>query len=99
MARDANYLICIFMSINENLKNKGENKINKLISALNHHQTTIVACFIASKIQFDKSFHLMVLYENDLICIFMNINENLKNEGKTIGLTSTQEVFRPTLNP
>ena len=34
-----------------------------------------------------KSFHLMILYENELICIFMNyINENLKNEGKTIEL-------------
>ena len=29
----------------------------------------------------------MILYENELICIFMNyINENLKNEGKTIEL-------------
>ena len=29
-------------------------------------------------IQFDKSFHPVVLYENYLICIFMNINENSK---------------------
>ena len=28
----------------------------------------------------------MALYENDLICIFMNINENFKNYGKTIEL-------------
>ena len=35
--------------------------------------------------QFDKLFHPVVLYENYLICIFMNINEILKNEGKTIG--------------
>ena len=27
-------------------------------------------------IQFDQSFHPMVLYENHLICIFMKINEN-----------------------
>ena len=26
------------------------------------------------------TFHLEVLYENCLICIFMNFNENLKNE-------------------
>ena len=31
----------------------------------------------------------MVLYENYLICIFMNINENLKNANKTIGLFGT----------
>ena len=44
------------MNINENLKNMGyhKNTINKLISAPNHHQSTIVACFIASEIQFDK---------------------------------------------
>ena len=83
MARDANYLICIFMNINENLENKGnheKNTINKLISVPNHHQTTVVECFIASEIQFDKPFHLMVLHKNYFICIFMNINENLKNE-------------------
>ena len=32
-----------------------------------------------------KSFHLMVPYENCLICIFTNINENLEKEGKSIG--------------
>ena len=87
MARNANCLICIFMNIDENLNNTGNHKntINKLISAPNHHQTTIGACFIASELQFDKPFHLMVLYENNLICIFMNINENLKNEDKIIG--------------
>ena len=30
--------------------------------------------------QFDKFFHQMVLYENYLICIFMNIDENFCNE-------------------
>ena len=78
-----NYLICIFMNINENLKKIREiikNTINKLISARNHHQTTIVEYFILSEIQFDIPFHLKVLYNKYLICIFMNINENLKNE-------------------
>ena len=60
--------------------------INKLISATNHHQTNNVEYFISSVIQFDKSIHPMALYENYLICIFMNINENLKTEGKTIEL-------------
>ena len=57
---------------------------NKLISAPNHHQTIIVACFIASVTQIGKPFHPMVLYETNLICIFMNINENLKNEEKSL---------------
>ena len=34
-------------------------------------------------VQFDKSIHPVVLYEWYLICIFMNIFENLKKEGKT----------------
>ena len=33
---------------------------------------------------FDKFFHLVVLYENDLICKFMNINENFCNERKNL---------------
>ena len=33
---------------------------------------------VSSVIQFDKFFHPVVLYENYLICIFMNINEILK---------------------
>ena len=37
------------MNINENLKNKGnynkKHTINKQISAHNHHQTTVLACF------------------------------------------------------
>ena len=39
--------------------------------------------FISSVIQFDKIFHPVVLYENYLICIFMNINEILKMMEKT----------------
>ena len=35
--------------------------------------------------QFYKSFHPEVLYENYHIYIFMNINKNLKDEGKIIG--------------
>ena len=75
------------MNITENLQFKVNHKkymINKQVSAPNHHQTTIAAYFIESEIKFDKSFHLMVLYENYLICIFMNNYENLKNEGKTV---------------
>ena len=40
--------------------------------------------FVSSVILFDKYCHHMVLYGNYHICIFMNINENLINVGKTI---------------
>ena len=33
--------------------------------------------------RFDKSIHPVVLYKYYLICIFMKIHENLKNEEKT----------------
>ena len=42
--------------------------------------------------------HLVVLYENYIICIFMKINEKLKNEDKTIGKTNTRWVYRTILN-
>ena len=32
---------------------------------------------MSSVIQFDKSIHPMVLYENDLISLFMNVYVNL----------------------
>ena len=35
----------------------------------------LLPAFISSVIQFDKFFHQVVLYENYLICIFMNIDE------------------------
>ena len=40
----------------------------------------------------------MVLYENYLICIFMNINENLKNKAKPLYKHVSQGVIRPTFN-
>ena len=55
-----------------------KNTINKQIPDLNHHQTTVVECFLAQVIHYDKFFYPVVQYENFLICIFMNINENLK---------------------
>ena len=74
------------MNINENLKNKG--KIVKDINNLFQPQTIIkpqlLHVFISSVIQFNKYCHLMVQYGNYQICIFMNINENLINEGKSI---------------
>ena len=40
---------------------------------------------MSSVIKFDKSFHPVVLYENYLICTFMNISENLKTGEELIG--------------
>ena len=76
MVKYLNYLNCIFMNIDEILKYEVKlikNIINKQSSAKNHHQTTFVASFISSVIQFDKSFHPLVLYENYLICILIVI--------------------------
>ena len=42
----------------------------------------LLSDFTSSLIQFDKFFHLVVLYENDLICIFVNTNENFYIEKK-----------------
>ena len=72
------------MNINENLKLGKmikKHTMHKQISATNHHQITIVACFISSVIQFDNSVHPVVSL-NYLICMFINIYENLKNEGE-----------------
>ena len=44
----------------------------------------LLPVFISSVIQFDKFFHPVVLYENFLIFIFMNINENFCNERKNL---------------
>ena len=44
----------------------------------------LLPVFISSVIQFDKFFHPGVLYENYLICIFMNINKNFSNERKNL---------------
>ena len=101
MVRYANHLIFISMNINQNLKNKWKiikNVINKLILASNHHQTTIVACFISPVMQFDKVCYIMVLYENYLICIFVNINEYLKRRAKSLVKLVPHGVIRPILN-
>ena len=45
----------------------------------------LLLIFISSVIQFDMFFHPVVLDENDLICIFMNINEILKMREKPLG--------------
>ena len=44
----------------------------------------VLPVFISPVIQFDKFFHPVVLYENYLICIFMNINENFRTERKIL---------------
>ena len=49
-------------------------------------------------LQFDKSIHPVVLYEYYLICIFMNVHENLKNEGKSRKIISLGEGLRYDLS-
>ena len=44
----------------------------------------LLQVFISSVIQFDIFFHQLALYENYLICIFMNINENFCYERKNL---------------
>ena len=45
----------------------------------------LLPVFISSVIQFDKFVYPVVLYENYLICIFMNISEILEMIEKTMG--------------
>ena len=80
-----NYLICMFMNINENLKGKIiKNIINNWYQPKTIIKPPLLHVFISSAIQFDKYCHIMVLYGNYLICIFMKINEIFKNEDKAI---------------
>ena len=46
------------------------------------HSLSLPYNYLSLVIKFDKSFHPVVLYENYLICIFMNFNENLKKQGE-----------------
>ena len=85
MVRYTNYLICIFMHINENVKKCG--KIVTNIHKLTHFRPkpSWMYVIISYMIQFDKLFYPVVLYKNYLISIVMNIHVNLKNDGKIIG--------------
>ena len=61
----------------------------------------LLPVFISSVIQFDKFFHPVDLYENYLICIFMNIYENFCNERKNLrkikGCTYKMTNISPTM--
>ena len=61
----------------------------------------LLPVFISSVIQFDMFFHPVVLYENYLICIFMNIKENFCNERKNLrkikGCTYKMTNISPTM--
>ena len=48
-------------------------------------KSPLLPVFISSVIHLISSFIPVVLYENYLICIFMNINEILKMMEKTMG--------------
>ena len=72
--------------------------INKDILAQNIFKSPLLTIFKQSVIQFDKLFHPVVLYENYLICIFMNINKILKMGEKLLGKLVSKGVIRPKLN-
>ena len=63
--------------------------------------TPLLPVFISSVIQFDNFFHPVVLYENYLICIFMNINEKFCNQRKNLrkikGCTYKMTNISPTM--
>ena len=81
-----NYLIGILMNINENGKKWGKLVTNTHKLANFRPKPILMYVIISYVIQFDKLFYPVVLYENYLICIFMNIHENLKHDGKIIGM-------------
>ena len=86
MVSNANYLICIFMNFNENIKN-GLKSINKEFPGTNHHYGTVIALDIYHVTNILMSWIYLKFY---LICIFMNINYNIENWGvnqeKTIAI-------------
>ena len=65
-----------------------KNNINEHISAQKHHQTTIVAFFISSVIQFDKFFHSVVLYENYQISFEENFVSHSEGPTEQFGMNS-----------
>ena len=90
------------MNINENVKN--EKKIVTNIHKLTNFRPkpSLTYVIIPYVIQFDKLFYPVVPYENYLICIVMNINVNLKNDGKIIRKwpgSRTQGIIKPTSHP
>ena len=80
---------------------KSKNNINEHISAQNIIKPPLLPFFISSVIQFDKFLHPVVLYENYLICIFINNNENFCNERKNLrkikGCTDKMTNVSPTM--
>ena len=86
MVTYTNYLICIFININENVKEWGK-IVTNIQKLTNFRPKSLLMYVIISHVkQFDKLFYPVVLYENFLICIVMNIHENFKNGGKIIGM-------------
>ena len=85
MALHENFLICIFMNINENLKNEGKTielnnegvSTNTHISAATQSTTLNLLSNLISRHSTFKN--LMVRNANYLIFIFMKIYENIKN--------------------
>ena len=62
-------------------------------------QPPLLPVFLSSVIHCDKFFHPVVLYENYLICFFMNINENFNCEKKIFEQLRDVHVKLPYVSP
>ena len=61
---------------------RNRKKTHKLTDS--YPKPSLLHVVISSVIGFNKFFYSVVLYVNYLICIFMNIYANLKNDGKSL---------------
>ena len=88
MIKNVNYLRCIFMKFNENCKKKKDRTIVKTPEVTFRPKLSLCHFVVDPVKSNDKFIDIMGLYENNLICIFMNINKNVENlKGKKRGKT------------
>ena len=82
MVSNARYLIFVFMNFNENLKD--DRKIIKIHIQTNFRPKLSLCHFVIEPvISYDNFIDVMGLNKNYLIYIFMKINKNIENRGKT----------------
>ena len=82
----ANYLVLMSININENMRSK--RKIGEEVGVyLKISHISVGNCLrepklVPNKVRY-QPFYLLIRYANCLIIIFMNINENIRNERKS----------------
>ena len=88
MVRYTNNLIRIVMNIHENMGNK-----EKMVEKIMRVCTTLPKCKLLTFLDYQTCnqikaetlhFNPVVCYTNYLICIFININENIRNQRKML---------------